>query len=248
MNDVSLTLPVLFSLAGLVYSLVGFAGGSSYLAVMTLTGVPNTQIPATALLCNLAVSSIAFWQFSRAGRFEWKRSLPFFVFSVPAAYFAAKLPMGKEWYLLLGASLFIASLRIFIGKKDFKKRENLSALELWGVGLPVGAVIGVTSGFLGIGGGIFLIPLLYFMRWMDPQETGATAASFIFLNSLAGLASRAQKGLVVHPDIYLLVGAAIAGGVIGSTIGSRKLSPSHFRQAMGALLGYLSMNLLMKGF
>ncbi len=242
-------LPLLFFSAAFLYSLVGFAGGSSYLLILALAGVSQALIPSTALVCNLAVSSVAFYHFSKAGHFNFKRTLPFIMLSIPMAFLGAKINLPRElFFILLGISLMAASLRIFITQKDLEIKGSIASMEMWGVGLPVGAGIGFFSGFLGIGGGIFLTPLLMLMRWMSAKEAAATVSFFIFVNSLSGLLARFQNGFTGHPDILMLALAALAGGTIGSMIGSERLSVRYFQKALATLLLYVSVNLLMKAF
>ena len=218
----------LFFLIALVYSMVGFGGGSSYIALLILFDVPYQIIPPIALICNLVVVCTGSFNFIKAGHFSWKILLPFIVTSIPAAYIAGTLPLEKRLFLfILAVTLLAAGLRMLILKKtETISSQNLEIKKVWILGLPIGGVIGGLSGLVGIGGGIFLSPILHNLRWGKPKQISASASIFILVNSLFGLIGQSQK----HVDLQFLLGylwlplVVFGGGLLGSSFGSRKSS------------------------
>ncbi len=247
MNDMAVWLPLAFFAVAFIYSSVGFAGGSSYLAVLLLAGFSYGEIKPIALFCNLVVSSVGFWNFYKAGYFDAKKVLPFAALSVPMAFLGAQVPIGKEAFtLLLGISLALAGLRILYIRKDRGQRRPLTQMKAWVYGLPIGALVGFFSGLIGIGGGIFLSPILILMRWATVKEASAAAAFFIFVNSLSGLLGRLPSGFSFGPDIMALGAAAFMGGIFGSTLGAKRFEEVWLRRVLAALTLFVSMNMIVK--
>jgi hypothetical protein len=241
-------LPVIFFAVAFVYSSVGFAGGSSYLAVLLLAGLPYDDIKPIALICNMIVASVAFHNYYKAGFFDAKKVFPFAVFSAPMAFLGAQVPIGKDIFIvLLGGSLALAGLRIFVLKKPEVRTRQLTRAAWWAYGLPIGALMGFFSGLIGIGGGIFLSPVLILLRWSSLKEASASAAFFIFVNSLAGFAGRLPGGIPPPPDIFLsLVVAVFLGGMLGSSLGARRFEEIWLRRVLAALVFCVSVNILIK--
>lgn len=243
----SALLPLIFGVIAFFYSMGGFAGGSSYLLALTMAGVPHPQVQATALFCNLAVSAITFMHFRAAGYFRPRIVIPFVLTSVPAAYLGALIHLPKQIFIaLLGFSLLAASLRILFSKAEVQIRENLSLNDIYRTALPWGGVIGLLSGIVGVGGGIFLCPVLVLLRWANIKEASAAASFFIFVNSVSGLAGQMQKGSAIHPDLLSLALVAVVGGFLGSSIGSKKFSPVLSQRVLASILGVVSVQLLSK--
>lgn len=214
----------LFFLTALIYSMAGLGGGSTYLALLALFAFPYEQIPQTALLCNLIVVAGGCWQFS--GHFSLKRVLPFVLTSLPAAYWGGTISVDKTVFtLILGLSLCVAALRMAISDHRYEGRAVLPWKRAWLVGLPVGALFGLLSGLVGIGGGIYLSPTLLLLGWADSRQAAAAASFFILVNSLAGLAGHwAQTPFSLEQGLLLpLLLAVLIGGQIGSRLGSRKI-------------------------
>lgn len=238
-------LPFWFFVIALVYSSVGFAGGSSYLLVLTMAGFAQTQSAPLALICNLAVSAVVSVQFYRAGHFRARLALPFAVLSVPMAFLGSKIHVQKEIFLaLLAFSLSIAALRLFLQRPEASARP--AAGPAWKAALPIGAGIGFLSGIVGIGGGIFLSPILVLKRWASPKEAGSSASFFIFVNSLSGLIGRIQTGIAFEGGWTLLLAAAFMGGLAGSKLGAERLSQVRLQKVLAVLLLYLSANMFWK--
>lgn len=205
-------------IVALLYSSVGHAGASGYIAVMTLCGLAATFIRPTALVMNILVACIGSFQFWRAGHFSWQFFWPFALLSVPAAFAGGYLHVSSAVLRpLLGAVLLFSALRLFFRRGDPARTAPPSRP----VAVGVGATIGFLSGITGTGGGIFLTPLLLFCRWTHTKRAAATSVFFILVNSVAGLIGYVSSGRAVPRAAWLLAIAAIAGGTIGSQLGSR---------------------------
>src|SRR6266540_7425668 len=214
-------LVLLFVAVGLIaflYSSVGHAGASGYIAAMTLWGIAPTVIRPTALVLNILVAAIGAFQFWRAGHFTWKLFWPFALLSIPAAYFGGYLqPSASVLRILIGVVLLFSAARLVLRRSDPPETFAPSRPTA----ISVGAGLGFLSGLTGTGGGIFLTPLLLFCRWAHIRQAAAISALFILVNSIAGLAGYFTA---VHsiPSLGIVLGAAaIVGGIFGSHLGSR---------------------------
>src|SRR5437660_4877599 len=203
-----------------IYSSVGHAGASGYIAVMTLWGLAPAVVRPTALVLNILVASIGAFQFWRAGHFSWKLFWPFALLSVPAAYFGGYLqPSAGVLRILIGLVLLFSATRLIFRRGD--PEETTSPSRPTAIG--VGAGLGFLSGLTGTGGGIFLTPLLLFCRWARIRQAAAVSALFILVNSIGGLVGYfTAVHSVPKLGIYLAI-PAIIGGTIGSYLGSRRL-------------------------
>jgi uncharacterized membrane protein YfcA len=203
-----------------LYSSVGHAGASGYIATMTLFGLAATVIRPTALVLNILVATIGSFQFWRAGHFSWKLFWPFALLSVPAAYLGGYIqPSASILRILIGLVLLFSAARLIFRRGD--PAETVAPSKPTAVG--VGAGLGLLSGLTGTGGGIFLTPLLLFCRWAHIRQAAAVSAVFILVNSIGGLVGyfTAVHSLPVL-GLYLAI-PAIIGGTIGSHLGSRRL-------------------------
>lgn len=210
-------LPLFFLVASL-YASVGHGGASGYLAVMVLMGIASEVMRPTALTLNLTVSLAGTILFFRAGHFAWNRFWPFAVVSIPFAYIGGSMAVSPQIFnVLLAIALAVAA-----GRLVFTSAE---APTLRQPGIPTivltGASIGWVSGLIGVGGGIFLTPLLLFFRWADPRTAAAVSAPFIFVNSAAGLFG--HRELIHHLPAFwpILAITVLTGGIIGARWGSR---------------------------
>lgn len=222
-----LLLAPLFFATALVYATAGLAGGSTYLALLAFFSYPYESLPKVALFCNLIVAAGGLWFFHKAGYLSLKRVAPFLVSSIPMAYLGGLLPIGKKFFtLLLAISLLAAALRLLLPERVFEEVPDLKGRNVWLTGLPIGLVLGLVSGLVGIGGGIFLSPLLMLLSWANSKQAAASASLFILLNSLAGLAGQFSKGGTDFPvaTILPLLLAVFLGGQIGSRLGSQKIT------------------------
>jgi len=248
MESIPLWLPFLFFIVALLYSTVGFGGGSSYLALLVLAGLSYTIIPQTALACNLVVSAGGVWHFSRAGYVDLRRMAPLLVFSIPMAYIGGRIDLSREVFMvLLGVSLLAAGARLLVPGWQ-RPLRSVSRREEMVIGGAMGAGLGLLSGMVGIGGGIFLAPLLLVMGWANAKQAAATAAVFILMNSAAGLAGQVSKGMFVSDTILPLVVAVWLGGQIGSRLGAFRLPMLRVRQLLASLIIFVSLRLLWGAF
>lgn len=234
----NLVLAGAFLLAALLYSSVGHAGASGYLAAMAFAGVAPAIMKPTALVLNLLVASIATYRFRRAGYFSWSLLWPFALGSIPCAFLGGALTLPGHWYkTLVGVVLWVAAVRLFVETKraDDELPRRTHSVPLWAA-VFCGAVIGLLSGLTGTGGGIFLSPLLLFTGWAETRETGGVSAAFILVNSAAGLAGNLASVRSLPPAIPLWAIAAVVGGVIGSELGSRRIGTSTFRRLLALVL------------
>lgn len=230
---------IAFFLTALVYSSVGFGGGSTYLALLALFQVDYLSLPKIALLCNLVVVSQGLYHYAKTKNLRLMLCLPWVVASVPMAYLGGRLELSKNLFLfLLGFSLLIAGARLFFSEKMEGLRKQRSHQTLWGIGVPVGGLLGFLSGMVGIGGGIFLSPLLYFLGWGTAKQIAAGASFFIFVNSISGLLGQASKSFGDFQGGLLLplLAAVILGGQIGSRLSVRKISPFVLQRITGILV------------
>jgi uncharacterized protein len=245
MEQMPYWIPVAFFLVALFYSMVGFGGGSSYLALLVLAGLSYQTIPPLALTCNLIVTTGGFWHFHRAGHFRLKNVLPFVVLSIPMAYVGGRIPIGKELFcVLLGLSLLAVAVRMLLPTEKFQSSKNITWKHAWIVGLPLGALLGFLAGVVGIGGGIFLSPLLLFLGWANMKEAAASASFFIMANSASGLLGQLQKGAASMEWIIPLGLAVLLGGQIGSRMGAYKIPKVRLQQVLAVLVLYVSIKLL----
>jgi hypothetical protein len=235
-------LPLIFIVA-LLYSSVGHGGASGYLAVMALVGIDAQLMKSSALVLNLFVAGIAFTQYYRAGYFRWNLFWPFAIASIPFAFIGATVHIDPVIYKrILGVCLVIASLRIF-GVFNLHNGEQDRPLPLW-AGLLIGAILGLLSGMIGIGGGILLSPVILLMGWGNVKETSAVSALFILVNSMSGLTAVWKHHAVFSPVMFAWIGVAIVGGTIGSYWGSRKANQPALRSALAVCLTLAAIKLI----
>ena len=208
-------------LIALLYSSVGHAGASGYIATMTLFGLAPTVIRPTALVLNILVASIGAFQFWRAGHFSWKLFWPFALLSIPAAYVGGYLqPSAAFLRILIGIVLLFSAARLVVRRTDPPQTFTPSRP----MAISVGAGLGFLAGLTGTGGGIFLTPLLLFCQWAHIRQAAAVSALFIWVNSTAGLVGYFTATRTVPSLGMLLAIPAIIGGIIGSHLGSRRFA------------------------
>ncbi|MGC2236200.1 MAG: sulfite exporter TauE/SafE family protein [Pyrinomonadaceae bacterium] len=212
-----------------LYSSVGHGGASGYLAVMALLGVSATTTRPTALILNLFVASIAFVQFYRAGHFDRRVFLPFAAASVPFAFLGGMIHLPTTVYkIILGVVLMLAAIRLAI---NLKNENEPNAPNVW-LALLIGAGLGFVSGLVGVGGGIFLTPILLLMNWTETKKAAGISALFILVNSISGLLGNYAQVLQLSSNVIFWIVAAILGGVIGSTLGSYRFNSLTLRRVL----------------
>lgn len=245
----------LFFLTAALYASVGFGGGSTYIALLALADLDYRSLPIIALLCNIIVVTGGTIRFQARGLIDWHKIWPILLLSVPAAWIGGMVPIDKDSFLvLLGLSLFFASLLLLA--EPFLRKAN-SVQNRWTGNiwfLPVmGTAIGFLSGMVGIGGGIFLAPVLLLTNWADSRRIAAVASVFIMVNSIAGLGGQIFKsGLNQSGDALLyywpLFLGVLIGGQIGSLLASRQLPETWIRRLTAALILYVSLRILLQQF
>jgi uncharacterized membrane protein YfcA len=234
MSD-TILLGLLIFFAALLYSSVGHGGASGYLAAMALFSLAPEVMKPTALTLNLVVATVGTVRFARAGHFAWNVFWPFAVLSIPCAFLggALRLPIAA-YKILLGCVLLFAAWRLAFrpsahAPAEAKPIPLLPALA-WGAGL------GFLSGMTGVGGGIFLSPLLLLLGWADVRKTAGASVAFILVNSAAGLLGHLASVKDIPREIVWWAPAALAGGLIGAELGSRRLAPMTMRRMLAVVL------------
>lgn len=234
----------LILIAAILYSAVGHGGASGYLAVMALLGTAPEEMRPAALVLNVFVSSIATVQFARAGHFRWALFLPFAVTSIPAAYLGGRIVLpGTTYRILVGVVLVLSAGRFLLSLNDDDAARRPLPLT---IALAAGAALGFLAGLTGVGGGIFLSPLLIFTGWATIRATAATSGAFILVNSLAGLAGQAEQLRHLPAPIGWWIVAAVAGGLIGARLGSGVLSGAALRCSLALVLVLAGTKLILE--
>ena len=233
---------VLIAVAAALYSSVGHGGASGYLAAMALLGVAPLVMKPAALAMNIVVSGLVFYRLWRAGNFNVHLFWPFALGSIPLAFIGGALTLpGGIYKLLVALALLVAASRLLWKTQD---HEASTQPNPW-VALACGAGLGFLSGLTGVGGGIFLSPLLLLMRWANMRTTAAISAAFILVNSIAGLAGHAQVAVTWPSQLPLMMLAALLGAVIGSELAVRRLAPVTLRRLLGVVLVIAGVKLMM---
>jgi uncharacterized protein len=219
------------------YAAVGHGGASAYIAAMALAGIAPVEMRPTALLLNIVVSSLGTWKFYRAGHFRWRLLWPFAVVSIPMAYLGGAITLpGQAYKVLVGVVLLYAALQLWRSGKAGEEMREVQEPPL-GWAMLIGAAMGLLAGLTGVGGGIFLSPLLLMLGWAGTKQTSAVAAPFILVNSLAGLAAVFMaKGTTLPTYVWILVPAVLAGGWLGAEYGSRRFANPIVRRVLAVVL------------
>jgi hypothetical protein len=219
-----------------LYSTVGHGGGSGYLAVMALAGISPDELRPIALTLNVVVASIATWKFSSTHSFRKDLFVPLIVASIPAAFVGGFVGIPAEVYKpIVGAILLFAAIRLFVPIRGNEKSTSPHICAA----IFAGLVIGFGSGVIGVGGGIFLSPLVLILGWATAKQTATITAPFILVNSIAALGGIAvgEHGLGLHANfITPLIIAVVVGGMVGASYGSRRLGSMGLRRVLGVVL------------
>jgi uncharacterized protein len=229
-----------------VYAAAGFGGGSSYLALLALYALPMTTMKPTALLCNIVVVTGGTYIFWKNGYLNWRKILPLSIASIPMAFLGGLIPLKeKTFFILLGISLVLAAMLLIFQKiqsdtpPQYSDEKTTLKSSIWG------ASIGFLSGLVGIGGGIFLSPVLNLWRWDTPKHIAATASFFILVNSISGLAGQLAKNPHLDGAFTLpLMAAVLLGGQLGSRLSALKFNQTYVRWTTAALVLYAGANIL----
>ncbi len=236
---------ICFFLIAMLYSSVGHAGASGYLATMALLEFSPEEMKPAALALNVLVAAITSLRFYWAGYFSWRLFWPFAAASIPLAYLGGSLTVRAETYrFLVGAALIFAAIHLLaryrVGHEDV---TNVRAPGV-PVSMTAGGIIGLVSGLTGVGGGIFLSPVLLMRRWAGLRQTSAAAAVFILVNSIAGLSGHLQKGGSFPSGMPVWAVAVIAGGFIGSSLGATRFNNRVLRLLLAVVLVFAGIKMV----
>jgi uncharacterized membrane protein YfcA len=245
MHDIAM-IGIYFFVIALLYSTVGHAGASGYLATMALLSFPPAMMKPTALALNIIVALVTTVRFATAGHFSWRLFWPFALASVPMAYLGGGISMDATIYkILVGIALVFAAihliLRSSVASDDTENTESPGS----GASLGVGGGIGFLSGLTGVGGGIFLSPVLIILNWAGLRRTAAVSAAFILLNSISGLAGYIHKGGAFPDHIAFWSVAVVSGGFIGSTLGATRFNSPVLRVLLSVMLVMAGVKLVL---
>jgi uncharacterized membrane protein YfcA len=241
---------LLLFLAAMLYTSVGHAGASGYLAAMALVGLaPETMRPA-ALVLNVFVATLASVRYVRAGRFSWRLFWPLALAAAPMAFVGGAVQLPGQWFrALVGVALLLAAWRLWLAPKTLPDGETKPVDEVHPPPLPVaivcGAAIGLVAGLTGTGGGIYLSPIIVLSGWASVRTTAGVSLLFILVNSLAGLAGLATKEIEWPPLLPLWIVVVLVGGWIGSELGARRLATPKLRRLLAVVLVIAALKLLL---
>ena len=231
-------LAISFLVTAVLYSSVGFGGGSTYLALLLIWGIPYFVFPVIALSCNIIVVSGNCFNYIRAGNLNLKLLIPYLIGSIPLAFIGGSLPIEKELFEILLFSILAAAgtLLLFNFKSYDNKKENYKKIPIV-VSILIGGTLGFISGVVGIGGGIFLSPILFLIRAGKPKHIITTASLFILINSITGIVGQLTKNEVLSeiPNYWYLLGAVLIGGQLGNFL-NLKVFPVRILALVTALL------------
>lgn len=238
-----------FVVVAFLYASVGFGGGSSYTAILIASGLSWQLVPPVSLLCNIIVVTGGVYHFARAGHLDMKFAIPLIGASVPAAFIAGTVRLDEPTFLLVLAIALLVSGSLMLLDRQWRQQEQtrpeLGTTALLTLGLSLGALAGLT----GIGGGIYLAPVLHFFRLADAKTVAATASLFILVNSLAGLGGQlaklgAEAQILLDAGYLVLPVAVLLGGQIGSRIGATLLPAAPIRRLTGLVVLIVALRLL----
>jgi len=238
----TLIIPLIF-FAALLYASVGHGGASGYLAVMALLSVAPESMRPAALALNVLVSSIALYKFYRVKAFSLQLLLPIIAGSIPFAFIGGLISLPATIYKpIIGVVLIVAAWQIFVQSKHVPTtiKQSPSKLALFGMG----SGLGLLSGLTGVGGGIFLSPILILMNWAETKMISGIASAFILVNSLSGLAGVLTQNYVLPNGLIYWALAAVSGGLIGAEYGSRRLANPTIRQLLALVLVIAGMKMV----
>ncbi|AGH97666.1 sulfite exporter TauE/SafE family protein [Micavibrio aeruginosavorus] len=243
----------LFFCTALLYASVGFGGGSTYNAILVLFDANYKIIPFVSLACNIVVVIGGVWYFSRHGGFSSRRILPWILFSMPASFIGGSLPISEVAFIgILGIMLLLSGIKLLLPDRTFFDGHKApDPRNSWFFAPVFGTSLGLMAGLTGIGGGIFLAPVLYFLHWGNARQIAGACSLFILMNSLAGITGQVVK-LERYDIIYLalpyapLLPMVFIGGQIGSYLGAGPINQVFIRGVTAILILYVAVRLLIR--
>ena len=212
-------LSILFFVTAILYSSVGFGGGSAYLALLLISGVPYFIFPVIALSCNIVVVSGNCFNYIRSGNLNLRLLIPYLIGSMPLAFIGGSLPIEKKLFeILLFLVLTIAGILLLLNFRSYDDKEESYRKIPIIISILIGGILGFISGIVGIGGGIFLSPILFLIKAGRPKHIVTTASLFILINSLSGIVGQLTKNAVISeiPNYWFLLLAVLIGGQVGN--------------------------------
>jgi hypothetical protein len=236
-------LPLLLLAAALLYSSVGHGGASGYLAAMALVGVLPEQMRPAALVMNVVVASVSCWKFNRVQKIDWVLLLPLIAASVPMAFVGGAMQLPSSLYKqLVGATLVFAAIRSLL---TATQADHIAVRRpAWPWLVLTGAGLGLLSGLTGVGGGIFLSPIIVLFHWTSMRQSAGVAAAFITLNSIAGLTGLLTHGAAFAPQLPIWIVAVVVGGWLGAEWGSRRLGQTPLQRVLAVVLVVAGLKML----
>lgn len=236
-----------FFLIAMIYSSVGFGGGTSYLALMGVMSINYEIMRPAALLCNIVVVTGGVFIFYKEGLLDIKKSWPFIVASVPLAFFGGQWPIKEStFFYILGVTLMIASFFLWFQERLSNQSESIERPHGLPVSLLLGGSIGFLSGLVSIGGGIFLSPILHFTKWAHARKISALASVFILVNSISGLLGQLSRSATLDWKFILpLLIAVFLGGQVGSRLGAKRFNIIYIRRITAFLILVAGLNIIL---
>jgi uncharacterized membrane protein YfcA len=235
-------LAVLFGAASLLYATVGQAGGTAFLALMAFASFPSNEMRPTALLLNIVAATYSTWIFNRGGLVDWAKLKPLLVASLPTALIGGLIVLDEHGYKIVTGLVLLSAAIILVFRRSHDGEPDRQT-PLWGA-VTVGAMVGFVSGLTGVGGGVFLAPILIALHWASPKQTAVLSAPFILANSAVGLVGAMVIGQTPSPETWVYAIATLAGAMIGTTVGLRWLSQAVTRYVLAAILATAGLQLL----
>jgi uncharacterized membrane protein YfcA len=239
-------LSILFFITAILYSSVGFGGGSTYLALLLIWDVPFYIFPVIALLCNIVVVSGNSFNYIRAGNHNTRLLLPFLIGSIPFAFIGGTLVLDKEIFeILLFLVLLVAGIILLINNRSYEEKNIIIKKIHLLISIPIGIILGLISGIVGIGGGIFLSPILFLLKADKPKNIVTTASLFILLNSISGIFGQLTKEIVLNEliNFWPLFISVLIGGFIGNYLNLKIFSNRILAVLTSLLVIFVSLKL-----
>jgi uncharacterized membrane protein YfcA len=250
MDAMDLAVAAMFFVVAVLYSTVGHAGASGYLAVMGLVGLAPEVMRPTALLLNIAVASFTTWRFREARFFDARALAPFLAGSVPCAFIGGTVRLPSAAYQGVVGAVLLASAGVLVWRAyspRFQVGERPVRISV-APALAIGAIIGLLSGLTGTGGGIFLSPVILLLAWAGPKATAGISAPFIMVNSIAGLLGSSFAAHDLPGAMFFFVGCALAGAFVGTWLGIRKLEPRALLVTLAIVMSIAGAKLVVRAF
>jgi uncharacterized membrane protein YfcA len=233
---------LLFGAVSLLYAAVGQAGGTAFLALMALASFPTNEMRPTALLLNIVAATYSTWLFNRASLVDWVKLRPLLLASLPTAFVGGFIVLDERFYKNVTGLVLLLAATILVLRRA-RDGEPDRPTPFWGA-VSIGAAVGFVSGLTGVGGGVFLAPLLIVLQWASPKQTAALSAPFILANSVVGLAGAIYAGQTLAADTWLFTLAVFGGAMIGTIVGLRWVSQTMTRYVLAVILGAAGVQLI----